>query len=917
MANLTFADTHNMVAYLSKSDASARFDLIVDFFNAQMIQYALIVNPAIYVSCIKQFWATTSIKKVTDVVKLQAFIDRKKLVVTEDIIRQDLQLDDADGVDCLPTEEIFTELARMGYEKPPPKLTFYKAMVRNVDSPSKFLMYPRFLQVLISNQVDDLSSHTTKYTSPALTQKGFANMRRIGKGFLEVETPLFATMLVQPQAAAEEEEDEADEVPAALTPPSPTHEPTPPLQEPITSPPQAQPAPSSSPPQEQLTTTFTSDMTLLNTLLETCTTLSHKVAALEQDKVAQALEIYKLKRRVKRLEKKRRSKHSNFKRLRKVGRKEDDNAAIKEVNAAEPTMFNDEEVTMTMAQTLIKMKAEKARLLDEQMAKRLHDEEVEQAAAREKQENDDLEKAKVLQQQYDQKQENIDWNVVAEQMQEKPFDNIRKYQSLKRKPISVAQARKNMIVYLMNMAGYKMTHFKGMTYDQKRVAKEKLLQESFKKLRAEVEVSVSEFKVEALQVKYPLIDREIHSEGSRSYWKIIRVGGITQAYQSFEDMLKDFDKEDLDALWRLVKERFSTTVPTVDKEKALWVELKRLFEPDYLQQLEGMTYMLAEKDYPLSNGVMTLMLSARLQVEEDSEMERDLVIKIFIKASQPKRKSLDTSSKQNDTAAKETEGITLRKPPYSSGSKLYSVTHLPKSKVLPKVGESNALSKPITSNSTPSSRESIVVNNERVIAPGIFRINPFIASKVDNFVPNKHVKANVRTKPITVAQPHVITKNDVNSKINGFSPKDVKSTTRTRRPQPRNNPKSDKVPFKSKSSCLSNKLDKIEENHRSLQSSNYPDNTSSECNNIKLAIRNEKSEVICATCKQCLITANHDECVLQYVNDMKSSKKNQSANVSNVENQKKHKPKVKKPKKVRSKEILASPKPSTPRTCLR
>ncbi|GKE46010.1 hypothetical protein Tco_1473294, partial [Tanacetum coccineum] len=167
------------------------------------------------------------------------------------------------------------------------------------------------------------------------------------------------------------------------------------------------------------------------------------------------------------------------------------------------------------------------------------------------------------------------------------------------------------------------------------------------------------------------------------------------------------------------------------------------------------------------------------------------------------------------------------------------------------------------------------------------------------------------------SQPHVITKKDVNSKTNGFSPKDVKSTTRTRRPQPRSNPKSDKVPFKSKSSCLSNILEKIEENHKSLQSSNYPDHTSSECNNIKLAIRNEKSEAICATCKQCLITTNHDECVLQYVNGMKSTKKNQSANVSNVENQKKHKPKVRKPKKVRSKERLASPKPSTPRSCLR
>nr|GFC77572.1 hypothetical protein [Tanacetum cinerariifolium] len=208
---------------------------------------------------------------------------------------------------------------------------------------------------------------------------------------------------------------------------------------------------------------------------------------------------------------------------------------------------------------------------------------------------------------------------------EKHLDNIRKYQSLKRKLIYVAQDRKNMIVYLKNMDGYKMKHFKGMSYDKvrpifkreynkvqnlfkpnkdvdkeptmKRVAKETLLQESFKKLKA-VKVSgshstqetptddpkemseedvknmleiipVPEFKVEALQVKYPLIDWEIHSEGSRSYWKIIRVGGITQAYQSFKDMLKDFDKEDLDVLWRLIKDKFNSAVPTVDKEKAL------------------------------------------------------------------------------------------------------------------------------------------------------------------------------------------------------------------------------------------------------------------------------------------------------------------------------------------------------------
>ncbi|GJU43922.1 copia protein [Tanacetum coccineum] len=71
----------------------------------------------------------------------------------------------------------------------------------------------------------------------------------------------------------------------------------------------------------------------------------------------------------------------------------------------------------------------------------------------------------------------------------------------------------------------------------------------------------------------------------------------------------------------------------------------------------------------------------------------------------------------------------LGKPPSSSRPKLYVVTPLPKSTAFPKVDETNALSKPVTSNSVPSSRESTVVNNKRVIAPGIFRINPFKAPR--------------------------------------------------------------------------------------------------------------------------------------------------------------------------------------------
>nr|GEV26655.1 ribonuclease H-like domain-containing protein [Tanacetum cinerariifolium] len=188
------------------------------------------------------FMAMAAIKKVNGAVQLRALIYSKKVVVTEDVLRRYLHLDDADGVECFPNEEIFAKLGRMGYEKPPPKLTFYKAfffgqwkflihtlvyMVRNVDSSSKFLMYTCFLQVVINNQVDDLTSHNTRYTSSALTHKVFVNKRRVGKGFSGVETPLFASMLVPPQLQAEEEEEEDDEMPNAHSPPPQDPIPTP------------------------------------------------------------------------------------------------------------------------------------------------------------------------------------------------------------------------------------------------------------------------------------------------------------------------------------------------------------------------------------------------------------------------------------------------------------------------------------------------------------------------------------------------------------------------------------------------------------------------------------------------------------------------------------------------------------------
>nr|GEY65198.1 ribonuclease H-like domain-containing protein [Tanacetum cinerariifolium] len=174
-----------------------------------------------------------------------------------------------------------------------------------------------------------------------------------------------------------------------------------------------------------------------------------------------------------------------------------------------------------------------------------------------------------------------------------------------------------------------------------------------------------------------------------------------------------------------------------------------------------------------------------------------------------------------------------------------------KTQFIPKVDVKIDLTKPVTSQSVPKTKESRVVKNDKVISQRMFRINHSRNSKVDNFVPNKHIKASVRTKPITISQPHVINKKDVNSYISGYLLQEYKALL----------------------GLEDHNLGAIQ---RMIWSHKH---MSSECNNIKLAIQNDKSKVVCVTCKQILITANHDVCVLNYVNRMNSYDFNKHGNL--------------------------------------
>nr|GFB78881.1 hypothetical protein [Tanacetum cinerariifolium] len=134
----------------------------------------------------------------------------------------------------------------------------------------------------------------------------------------------------------------------------------------------------------------------------------------------------------------------------------------------------------------------------------------------------------------------------------------------------------------------------------------------------------------------------------------------------------------------------------------------------------------------------------------------------------------------------------------------------PNVEILSKIGETNALSKPVTSNSVSTPQVSKGVNNDKVIAPGMFRISPDKVSREAKKVPN-----TVRL-----------------------------DNTKTRRPQPRSNTKNDRVPSASKSSQSMNKDVKVEEHYRNLLLSKKNKHSSSACNKSKI----ESQDVISKSC---------------------------------------------------------------------
>nr|GEZ34081.1 hypothetical protein [Tanacetum cinerariifolium] len=237
----------------------------------------------------------------------------------------------------------------------------------------------------------------------------------------------------------------------------------------------------------------------------------------------------------------------------------------------------------------------------------------------------------------------------------------------------------DLVRYQDNYAKEEAKRFKrkGIRFEQESAKKLKTLEEVHKEVKTPDKVPeekvkemmqlvpIKEVYLEALQVKHPIIDWKVHTEGQRSYWKITRLGGSSANYQFFMNLLKHLDREDLNQLWALVKKSLNIRPASSDKEMELWVELKRLYEPDVKDQLwththnmmhalvewklydscrvhhvtskDNEIFMLIEKDYPLRKGQVIVMISYKLQVKNYSQMANDLILKIYKIASSPRQ----------------------------------------------------------------------------------------------------------------------------------------------------------------------------------------------------------------------------------------------------------------------------------------
>nr|GEV15705.1 hypothetical protein [Tanacetum cinerariifolium] len=588
--------------------------------------------------CAQVLWIQN---QMLDYSAVRSSILEKKVVVTEAAIRDVLHLDDAEGIDCLPNEEIFTALAHMGYEKSSTKLTFYIAFF---SSQWKFLIHT-ILQSMSAKRTswNEFSSalalaviclsighkfNFSKYIFESLqrnvdSSSKFYMYPRVGKGCSRVETPLFEGMLVarEPEEQGNAEEQGNDDNAA---------------EEPVTA--------------------------VDDEALDTCVALARQVEHLEHDKVAQDLKIIKLKTRVKKLEKTNKGRmideldkdegaelmnekdetkevkditgdaqvegrqaeiyQINMDHVAKVLNMQEDEPEVHEVVEVVKTAKLIIEVVAVVSETVSVVDVVQAvvpaatvtpaPVKSKDKEKGIMVEEPKPIKKKQQVEMDEAYARKL----HKELNQDIDWEVAIDHVKQKAKENpyVQRYQKKKKRPQTEAQARRNMMVYLKNTAGFRLDYFKGMSYDDIRpifdakfnanmdfllkskeqmeeeesrpivIINETPAQKAAKRRRLNKEAEDVEELKQYLEIvpdedddvyteatplarKVPVVDYPIMHVNNKPRYKIIKVDGTHQMYGTFVTMLKNFDRDDLETLWSIVKESFGVDAAIELKEK--------------------------------------------------------------------------------------------------------------------------------------------------------------------------------------------------------------------------------------------------------------------------------------------------------------------------------------------------------------
>ncbi|GJW37704.1 hypothetical protein Tco_0060624 [Tanacetum coccineum] len=228
--------------------------------------------------------------------------------------------------------------------------------------------------------------------------------------------------------------------------------------------------------------------------------------------------------------------------------------------------------------------------------------------------------------------------------QRKKFFAQQRAEAKRNKPMNSAQQKEYMSTYIKNQeGGYTLKLLKALSFEEVKEIFEATMRMVQSFVPIDSETGEASGSVQEQTGEEPKAE-ELSQEQLHQMMMVIPVEEVyVEALQTFDDILNKFDKDDLDKLWNLVKERFRTTEPTEDKARELWVELKRLFEPDdkdtlwklqryihdplnwWLYDTCGVhhvytkkghdIYMLVEKDYPLIKVLATLMLYNKLRVD--------------------------------------------------------------------------------------------------------------------------------------------------------------------------------------------------------------------------------------------------------------------------------------------------------------